>query len=336
MIRIGSDPEFWLQDSRGSLIPATAVLPPDDKVAGPNNPFYDGFQGEITTMPVDSPSDSVESIREAVGSIHQLSSLGVTAFVQPAVRVPQSILNNCSKKVFEFGCSPSVNAYTNEVRDSASIRAIHKNYPDIMVAGGHIHIGMPGGAHKENPVDKLVEYASAFEFNFAEIIMLFEMLGVTLLNIVECSDPDLAPIFKLRRKMYGLAGEYRITPYGIEMRSPSCAWLMSPEVTEMIYSAAAIAYYTVFSGQHHEVFNSVSVMNSITAVNDGDTVLCWDTHTRTMDSIQNIFGSKDDLFVSGQIGYKNIWSVFRKIHGKILSNVNMYKYYGNLEKAWLA
>ena len=336
MIREGSDPEFWLRDKSGSLVPAPSVLPSDEQAGGINKPFYDGFQAEITTAPVDCPKDSVSSIRDAVAGMHSLREFGITPFVQPVVDVPKNILDNCPKTVFEFGCSPSHNAYTGEVRDSASICELHAQYPNIMMAGGHIHLGMPGGAHKKNPVDTLVNYASVFEFNYADIILIFEMLGVTLLNIAECSDPDLKPIFKIRRKMYGVAGEYRITPYGIEMRSPSCAWVMSPEVTEMIYSAAVMAYYTVFSGQYMELYDKIEPMKAIDAVNSSDMAACWDVHSKTVEILQDIFGSKDDFFISGQIGYKDIWSSFRKIHGKVLSNINLYKYYGTLEKAWLA
>lgn len=336
MIRIGSDPEFWLKDENETLIPAQAVLPSEEKSGGANKPFYDGFQAEITTMPVDDPRESVPSIREAVAGMYSLRDLGITPFVQPAIRVPKKILDNCPKSVFEFGCSPSVNAYTQELRDSSVVCSLHAEYPDIMMAGGHIHIGMPGGAHKSSPVDKMPQYAAAFEFNYAEIILMFEMLGVSLLNIIECSDPEFAYMSKIRRKMYGLAGEYRFTPYGIEMRSPSCVWVISPEVTEMIYSAAAIAYYTVYSGQYTEVIGKIPPLEAIMAVNNSDVVKCWDVHTKTMDILQSVFGSKDDFFVSKQTGYKNIWSPFKSIHQKVLSNINMYRHYGSLEKAWLA
>lgn len=331
-IRIGSDPEFFLRTFGGDFLPAEYVLPPGG-TEGPNVPFFDGFQGEITTAPVESMNEVRKHLCDAVGAICRLREKRVVPFVAPAIDVPPRILNVTPPSAFEFGCSPSINAYSNEKRDAELIQALHRNHEGIMMAGGHIHLGMPGGANRKNPSDKMVPFAAVFDFAYPDIIRMFETIGVTLLTVAEVSNGELE-LYRNRRKFYGLAGEYRHTRYGIEMRSPSCVWLMAPELSEMMYAAAAISYYSVFTGSHEEVIEQIPLEELIAAINASDIPGCLGIHAKATDILQASFESKHDIKVSSDIKYPNIWDYIREIHDMVISRINLYEHFGTMEKAW--
>lgn len=342
-VLIGSDPEFFMHTPAGDPVPAELLLPsagtvaalsPGGKEVIPNYPFYDGFQGEITTTPVADVSDASKHLRSAVAAICELREKRVTPFVAPAITVPARILEVCPPSVFEFGCSPSVNAYSKEVRNTNLIQSLHAAHEDIMMAGGHIHLGMPGGGYRKKPADDMIPYAAVFDLAYPDVIRMFEMLGVTLLTAIEASDQDKAPVYRLRRKFYGLSGEYRHTKYGVEMRSPSCVWLMSPILAEMIYAAAAIAYYSVFTGYHEEVLERIPVLQLVAAINHSDVAECLAIHERATGILQDAFGNKQDLVIGAEAKYKGIWECIKEIRDLAISRINAYAYFGSLEQAW--
>jgi len=105
-----------------------------------------------------------------------------------------------------FGCSPDFNAYTemeNEKPDGEST--------NLRSAGFHIHIG-----YDNNDIDtsvQLVKYLDLY-------------LGVPAV----IDDPD-----KKRRSLYGKAGSFRLTPYGVEYRSLSSAMMKDKKTLKKVW-----------------------------------------------------------------------------------------------------
>lgn len=332
MVRIGSDPEFFVKDTEGNPVPAEFLFPPEGS-GETNKPFFDGWQAELTTDPVDDISEVIPHIKRAVKSICEIREAGIEPYLQPAIEVSRSSLDMAPPSAFAFGCSPSVNAFSSEVRDSQTIRREWNKQGNIFMAGGHIHLGMPGGANKANPVERLVPHAATFTIEYPNIIRMFETVGVTLLTAAESIGGDVG-LFKKRRMFYGRSGEYRNTRYGIEMRSPSCIWLMCPDLAEAIYASAAISYYTVFAGMHESVIEAIDLDKLQYAVNESDSDVCMEIHKKAVEIIQAEFGSKHDVVIGTEAKYKNIWGYLASVFERLKAKTSFYSSFPSLEKAW--
>lgn len=334
-VTLGSDPEFFC--SRGGVpIPAEEILPPPGFTDGHNNPFFDGFQAEITTVPSNDLDTAVLNLKDAVKNIVKLKERGVTPYFAPVENIPDERIPFCPPSCFQMGCSPSVNAFTNQVRDSFKIRSLHSKTPGIMLAGGHVHLGLPSGFSLESPPSDLIPFASVFTLQYPDVIRMFESIGVTLLTAVEHSDGK-GILYKKRRLFYGLSGEYRHTQYGIEMRSPSCVWLMSPELSKMMYSAAVISFYSVLFGISDHIFDVVSIGNLMNAINHSNIPACLKIHEKTLTVLTEEFGNNGIDLTSqdlSNVKYPNVFDVFRSVLDKVKRKVNFYQHYGPLEEAW--
>lgn len=323
-ITLGSDPEYFIKNSSGELIPAEYLLQAKTEDTDYNTPFMDGFQGEVTVVPASDIKECVGNVRNAVESIYSfLADSDHAPVFRPSIELSRDEVSVCPPSATVFGCSPSKNVYTDEVRDSAVICSLHEENPGVMMAGGHIHIGLPESLKMENSFETGKDYISNFKLNYSDIIRLFETIGVTLLTAAECSDGN-KHIYKKRRLFYGLSGEFRFTKYGIEVRSPSCAWMNSPELAEMIHNAAVVAFFTSMYSGAGEVYQEVSLNNLIKAINTEDPKFCLKLCQKGVRAAQNFFGSKTDLIVDAKTKYSGIWDVFNSIIEKINSGVNFY------------
>ena len=331
-VMIGSDPEYFLYDPKlGTHVPAELALMSENGEV--NRPFYDGFQAEVTTVPVDDMDQVKAHLQEAVKAVCEIREYGLEPVAQPTVKVRPDILASAPPSVFAFGCSPSLNAYTEEVRNSEVIHRLHEKSRDIMMAGGHIHLGMPKGELKMEPSKKGLPFAAVFTTQYPSIIRMFETVGVTLLTPVECSNGEKS-LYSKRRKFYGLSGEYRQTKYGIEMRSPSCAWMMSPELAEMIYASAAVAYFSVYTNTHTKVIQKISWEELKRAINTSNIDACLKINKMATDILTAEFGNSSDMVVDGETKYTGIWDRIKGVFERAAKKVDFYKEYPRMATAW--
>lgn len=332
-VQLGSDPEFFLKrKSDGEFIPATSCF--SSFLGTPYTPFYDGFQGEITVEASDDIADAVNNVRTAVKQILKaVLDHGVEPVAKPSVFVSQDILDLCPSAVFMFGCDPSTNAYTKAIRDSKVIKKLHRKYKHIMMAGGHVHIGMPKGQSINKPSSESIPYAAVFEFNAVDLLRMFESLGVSLLSAIESLSID-RPIHQTRRLFYGLAGEYRDKIYGLEARSPSAAWMMCPELTELMYSAAVLAFYAVYTGEYAEVYDKISLEEHISAINSSDTDNCLKLFNKSFEVIRGALASGHDLQIGSECKYPNLLNVFDLVADKVKKGFDYFQNYSSMQLAW--
>lgn len=118
-------------------------------------------------------------------------------------------------RAFIIGCTPEYNAW-NLDSDGLPCRVpppFIRPGNNFRSCGGHIHIGCSEAVR--NPV-RLVRALDLF-------------VGITNILI------DHDSTSKARRKIYGGAGNFRSTNYGIEYRTPSVSWLASPAHAMVIY-----------------------------------------------------------------------------------------------------
>lgn len=201
---LGSDPEVFVFDSAGKLLPAWTFLPygkPLTKYA----PFADGFQAEFAAAPDFCQGYFVDNLQKGLIELHkaaQVACPGSTIVPVDVVELSKYERLNTPDDYIQLGCSLSLNAYRRpslRIRDPRKLR--------LRFAGAHFHYGF-GDPGKTD----YVPYVKALD----------QVAGVCYTGLLEdLEDPR-------RRKYYGRAGEYRLPKYGFEWRVPSCTLLRHP------------------------------------------------------------------------------------------------------------
>jgi hypothetical protein len=223
---IGSDPEIFVENKDGRMIPAFLFLHgKDGSDRTPNSDdlfndhgdcpmYWDGFQAEFTTRPDHCLGYHSDSIAAGMRGVYDAArrrfpearlSLRSVFFIEP------EILANADDEHVAFGCMPSFNAYGLKVKMPPARQVPFRS------AGGHIHFGVGKDAHKD--AEKIVKALDA-------------IIGVACVSLFDgIDDPS-------RRQLYGLPGEYRLPPHGIEYRPLSNAWLCHPVIMNLIIDVA--------------------------------------------------------------------------------------------------
>ncbi len=220
--QIGSDPEIFVEDGDGKMIPAFKFLPGKDNPARTANSYnnfshyggcpmyWDGYQAEFTTKPNtclghhgDSIAAGMRGVYDAARKIYPNAKLSLRSVFHLD---PEELANAADEHV-AFGCMPSKNVYGLKVEMPPARMVPFRS------AGGHIHFGVGKNDHKIAP--QIIKALDA-------------ILGVACVSLfAEFDDPS-------RRRLYGLPGEYRTPNHGIEYRPLSNAWLCHPMIMNLV------------------------------------------------------------------------------------------------------
>jgi hypothetical protein len=145
----------------------------------------------------------VASISAALGEVHRRAAeMGLEVSIYGSALFSDEELSNPLARI--AGCSVDYNAWTMEENPRPDF-----SKTNLRTSGGHVHIGTTA---KPYAVIRACDY----------------FLGVPSVIL----DPDTA-----RRKIYGSAGAFRFTPWGVEYRTLSNFWLRSPELVEWVFEA---------------------------------------------------------------------------------------------------
>ena len=197
-ITIGADPELFIINEKTNKVVSSIGMIPGEK----GNPYVgedmpegfgletDNILAEFNIPPVTNKSAFINNIEYMKGYINRFvkninSDLGILCSASEIVDEDQLK----SKQAQRFGCDPDYNAYTEEVNPKPEGAKTN-----IRSCGFHIHIG-----YANNNIDtslKLVKYLDLY-------------LGVP--SVLKDKD-------KRRRSLYGKAGCFRLTSYGVEYR----------------------------------------------------------------------------------------------------------------------
>lgn len=207
----GSDPEMFVVDKDGTVIPAFKFLP-DKKNIPVNNPFWDGFQAEFNIPGVSCLDQTVAYLRVGLQNLWKAAVKNKGELtINPVLAIPPHMLTNEKEEFVQFGCMPSKNVY-----EMKGIQADGKDVP-YRFAGGHVHLQLDSQQKKNIPA-----YVKALD----------AILGVACVSLFgKIDDP-------IRRKYYGLAGEYRTPAHGVEYRTLSNAWMCDPTIVYMVFELA--------------------------------------------------------------------------------------------------
>jgi len=217
---LGADPEMFIFNA-GKLVPAFDFLPP--KRQSKDFIFWDGFQAEWKyEQPILCQNNLVKHTRE---KLMLLLAKARQKFpdahlsLRNVVRIPDETLKTASDPFIELGCKPSYNAYGMHGVQVDDPRQLKYRF-----AGGHMHFGTWSGRAP----------------NYASIISTLDaVLGIWAVGAARNMD---VPV---RRRYYGLAGEYRMPSYGrdeygqyqygVEYRTLSNFWLCHPAITQLAW-----------------------------------------------------------------------------------------------------
>jgi hypothetical protein len=220
-MRLGSDPEVFLQDQQGKLISVIGKIG-----AGKHNPFQipdlpQGFTLQEDNVALEFGIPPASTANEFVKHILTVQKAGLS-------KLPGLQFSNISCTIFPpdqmdhpeafiFGCEPDYNAWTGEKNPKPK-----PPHPYMRSAGGHVHI--------ETKLDaKDVGRACDMFLGIPSVLM----------------DKD-----EKRKQLYGKAGSIRFKPYGVEYRTLSNFWIFDEPLIRWVWrnTKRALADIEVHNG----------------------------------------------------------------------------------------
>jgi phiEco32-like amidoligase-type 2 protein len=227
------DPELFLENGKGEIIPAFEVLPdaehkievdtPEDYHSDLKGAFYaDGFGAEFSPAPYQCHAvvnHRMAGIIKKILKHVRKTNTDVSISPKNFVEIPAEIMARGTDAQVALGCQPSENIYGTPNFAPGNSRA----FPYRMV-GGHIHLG-----------DKLI--APWLHKRAEPIIRAMDAFcGVPTVAMFDGIDDPR------RRQYYGRAGEFRFQPHGLEYRALSNAWLSHPMFSHLVMNLARASF----------------------------------------------------------------------------------------------
>lgn len=219
MIKVGADPELFLQTLAGKLKSSVGLIGGSKDIPRliseeGHAVQEDNVAVEFNIPPANNADEFVKHITYTLDYLEKyakekglvFSKLASASFPDDELQTPEAMV---------FGCEPDYNAYTEETNPRPFC-------PDLNLrsCGGHVHVGTT------LPKFPLVKAMDVF-------------LGLPSLFM----DEDRA-----RRGLYGRAGACRPKKYGVEYRTLSNFWIWSPDLIRWVYGQTQKAVSFVESG----------------------------------------------------------------------------------------
>lgn len=248
----GSDPEVFVEDENGQVIPAFKFLGSKEKpnkstkyFGQQNNLYWDGFQAEFDTHPSSCFSGQADSIHfglEGVLEYARKYNPKAKLSFRTVMPISEEVMADAKPEHVQFGCMPSLNAYGMKGKD------IPGHEVPFRPAGGHMHFGV-----SNLTAEKAVKAVKSMD----------AILGVACVSLFANYDNPL------RRELYGLAGEYRLPKHGIEYRVLSNAWLIHPLLAHLVFDLGRTAYMVGIKDKLAELWDCPEV-ETIRIINECD------------------------------------------------------------------
>lgn len=211
-MRLGCDPEIFLQDNSGKLISAIGYIKADKwnplQIPDMEKGFTlqeDNVSLEYGIPPAANVGDFIHHIRAVMEKSKEwvpgLSFSKLSCAVFPADQMDHPLAH-------VFGCEPDYNAWTGKPNNPP--KPPHKF---MRSAGGHIHVET-----QEDPI-QVVKAMDLF-------------LGVPSVLMDDGKD---------RRQLYGGPGAHRKKPYGVEYRTLSNFWIFDDRLIQWVWDSTSKA-----------------------------------------------------------------------------------------------
>lgn len=251
---IGCDPEFFIRED-GKWVASHKFIEGDKANPQPlgrgNGVMVDNVALEFCTTPALKEKKFVQSIRQALQAIQNILPTNVEIIATPSAHFPKEELTDPVCR--QFGCDPDFNAWDHGVQNP---KPKQKDIKNLRSAGGHVHVGHASLKAKE---DKLT---------FIRLMdCMHGLVSVTL---------DRSQSAQNRRKLYGKAGCFRPTDYGVEYRTMSNFWCKHPDLVRLVYRLTRDAVNLFTKGFAGKILDNVSGEMIQDAINNGNVSLALD------------------------------------------------------------
>jgi len=238
-IIIGADIEVFLYDKKNKkCISAIDIISGTKK-----NPLkltesgfavsHDNVLAEFNIEPAINRNGFIKNIYFMLEHIPKIIPDELTILTKASANYNEDQLKN--PLALEFGCEPDFNVYSNtenKINQYAGLKPLR-------CAGFHVHIGFDNKT-KEN------------QWNIIKMMDLY--LGVPSVLI----DKDIQ-----RRKLYGKAGAFRPTEWGVEYRVLSGFFASSVNLIGWVYDNALRATEMALKSDLYDIRYMLSIINSI-------------------------------------------------------------------------
>lgn len=272
----GTDPEIMALDlEHGKIVSSLNIIPNTKhnplELKGGIKMYSDNVLIEASMPHADSVKGIVDRIGDAISQMQK--KLGLSHMLMPLAShtyhdlppkpddelvmkwLRDEVPSDAVPQEWQVGCSPNYDAYAPIENNQRK----QKPFADGLRSGSfHLHIG---NANYEHPDEDRILTAES------------KIQAIKLLDVyVGCAsvlfDKDGTSV--ARRNLYGKAGEFRPTPYGVEYRVLGNYALRHPKLVELVYDLADLAMSHINDGSAEVFMDGIDFATVQAAINEGN------------------------------------------------------------------
>lgn len=314
--QLGGDPEFFIyrnKDNKLKIVTADKAIPypkanpavayakngEGDDLYPEGKYHFDGVQAEINPNSHFCRDSHLSSTKLCLQRVYEdackrLKEASLTFAPLASISVTKEDIRGTDLECRRFGCSPDMNIYTKD----------KIKYPDgnkfmTRFSGGHIHIGFFHSIYSEvmQQPNKILSLIKALDY----------IPGLLSVAISPGEEE------KTRREWYGKAGTYRMQRHGLEYRTLSSYWLISPPLASLAYGLSRDAFAIVYLNHEDELFKLVSNEEVIRIINEVDAKGARDIYFNIYKPYFEKFRNGDDYLIYNSPFNLTTQEVFDKI-----------------------
>jgi hypothetical protein len=245
-VTIGADIELFICDKQDNLLSAIDIIKATkDKPKQFKNGaiFHDNVAAEFNMLAHTNRTKFKRNIVSMMRRIqHAIAPNKLTTI--SSAKFPDNLLDNDEAR--EFGCNPDYDAW-RKVRNEVPSGAAYSNFRSV---GGHVHVGHPN----LQSVDGITNVIRVMDI----------LLGIPSI-ILDKTDGT-----EERRQLYGQAGSFRKTSYGVEYRTLSSFWVASGPLMDFVWDMAIIAAEIQLSHKSLSLIGRLGADNIPNIINNHD------------------------------------------------------------------
>lgn len=235
IVSVGADPEWFVKEgkvfrSAHDLVPGTKAEPAPLRIKG-GAVQADGVAIEANIPPSYTREEFASNIQAVVNEIRTIVPEKFEFSFDPVADFDKAYFKTIPAHALELGCDPDYSG-----ANQGNINPRPKPAGDMEFArsgGGHIHVGF-------NKVDNPKSRSHIWDCSQVACA-LDQYIGAHSV----LWDQD-----KRRAKLYGAGAAFRPKKYGMELRSPSNAWLKHPALWPWLFDVVQHVNKTLYDGNY--------------------------------------------------------------------------------------
>lgn len=251
-LTLGSDPELMIHNTR-TMMPCSAInVLQNDK----HNPidlgdgakmYADNVLVECSFPPSNSKDQMIDRLKIVFAKMQQRLGSGYRLLPKTAHTYCKSELEH--PMAWQSGCDPNFDVYAKGKNHPAGFK------DGLRTGSFHLHIGNRFFKKKD-------QHLLLTPISKSNAVRIMDMVVGCASVVFDRDDTSI-----IRRKLYGRAGEFRPTPYGIEYRVLGNYALRSPDLTMLVLDLTTHAMSIIERGQDRDLISSIDEAMVVKAIN---------------------------------------------------------------------